>query len=115
MAVETYVYQRITILRLKELYWIIMFSIAIMIFTMLVWMSPGVSVYVFLHYFFKAGYELEVSKIAIFIKLLTELSELISDLPWSFQSINDLAVSISRLNRFMKSHETEIQSIRQPM
>ena len=87
-----------------------MFGIAIMIFTMLVWMSPGVSVYVFLHYFFKAGYELEVSKIAIFIKLLTELINLTIGLPASFQFLSEIAVSLKRIDLLLS--EPDAASLR---
>ena len=112
---EVNIFEKIANKRRSELNLQALNGVALAVYILLSCICPAVSVYIFLHYFFKAGYELEVSKIAIFIKLLTELSELISDLPWSFQSINDLAVSVARLNRFMKSRETEIDSIRQPI
>ena len=57
-------------------------GIALAVYILLSCICPAISVYIFLHYFFKAGYELEVSKIAIFIKVIIDLGRAINGLPW---------------------------------
>ncbi len=61
----------------------------------------------FLYLYFKAGYELEVSKIAIFIKMIVELSHIIGAIPGDIQAFNDLGIAISRLNKFLNSRELQ--------
>ena len=109
---ELDVFRKIDERRGRELKWQIVNSAILAVFVSLSIIFPAISVFTFLHYFFKAGNILEIAKIAIFIKILFELAELLTDLPFSFQSINEFAVSISRLDKLMQTDDIEIQRIR---
>ena len=111
-AWETYAFERINRYRAIEIkylfYCVIMFALFVLVTTTV----PPICVYVFLEIYFKAGYVLEVAKIAIFIKIISDIVDISMSLPSSFQYITDMAVGIKRLNNLLNTEEVDIDTIK---
>ena len=109
---ETYAFERLSNYRAKELHYKILTTICFALFIFVVFAVPGVSLYFFLMLYFKAGYVLEIFKIAIFFKLIFQIIDFSVELPGSFQFINDMAIGIKRLNKLFSAEEVDIDTIK---
>ncbi len=72
-AAEVHAFKKMNRRRTNELAFQFYNSLSLAIFILVMLMWPPASILSFLYLYFKAGYELEVSKIAIFIKMIVEL------------------------------------------
>ena len=111
-AWETYAFERINRYRTVEIKYLVYTVILYALFILVITIVPPFCVYVFLEIYFKAGYVLEVAKIAIFIKIISDIVNISMSLPSSFQYITDMAVGIKRLNKLLNTEEVDIDTIK---
>jgi len=111
-AFENYIYRKVNDARREEINWGFKNTLIYTAFVLILLIGPALSIFMFFKIYFHYGYQLEVSKIAIFLKLSMELTELVIGFPASFGFINELAVGLKRINRLLDYSELDIVEVK---
>ena len=112
-AWETDIFSKMNSFRDKELkYQFLKMPVIHSIYTLILVCGPAVSVYAFLKVYFDSGNSLEISKVAIFITLIFEMTAIFASLPGSFNFLGEVMIGLKRLNKVMNTEEIYLDAIR---
>ena len=107
MGWENAAYSKVEKVRRKEVnlqlqnYFVFSFFIFFIIF------APALGTIGFLRFYLWRGHTLDISRATIFIRLVLEVGEMVMGFPSSFTFINELVISLKRLNRVLETPELD--------
>ena len=102
---ENLILEKLSTRRNTEMWTMLQNGFFLCMFLFVSFIGPPLCIVGFLHFYFEGGNSLDVASVAIFIRVITILSNIVSSLPYSFSNLNDRLVGLSRLNKFMASKE----------
>lgn len=107
MGWENAAYNKIELVRRKEVRLQFQNFFVFSIFIFFIVAAPAVGTVGFLKFYFSQGYSLDIARATIFIRLVLEVGEMVFGFPACLTFINELIISLNRLNRVLETPDLD--------